>query len=524
MREFRLIHHYSPRKFMKCEVKIDLMELGEYLLSKKAWIEKIVDIQKQLFALNDESYEKVEEMILSTNFPSSNETTINFFDLTVIASNNRPKYNHLYRKLLSHFEDSLNKYRIDKKSLFTTFHNDPNFLVTYTDNDELFNIIQNDKIDEFQTKLAKSDISINSRIKNGGKEMCLINWASFFASVKIFKFLILSKAEIDEETLDSAVFGGNSEIIHILESKKFVLGVQQLIIAIQAHRQDIIEYILNSDIHSGKESGNNSVTTYDNHSNLITNTALSKTIEFYNLEFFVHNLKYVKSPTLLFDSVRCHHIDMMDILLHIPTLDINFLNGKYSVLHTAIRMNNLVYVKYLLNCDRIDVNLKVDSRNDYTALHLAVLHRNPDIIKLLLARKDIDINAITFYSKETPLHFACRNNSFEIINILTDDERCEKKMEKRCRFFEAKTPLDISINHRKYSIAHEMKSKGFKMSRFFWYSFIFNICLFAFSVGHLMSTAVKISDFNLYLTIVEIGAVMRFILASANDMIFDDNF
>ena len=497
------------------------LDFQNYLLTKKPWFDKINDVLDKLFSLNEETFKITEKILLDTHFSSTYETTMNFFDIVSIAYKSRPKYSNLYKKLLMHFDEPLKKYGTNKTKIYTSFHSNPNFVDVIdsknNEEDNLITIIKDDNIDEFTNKFSNMKQNIDEKYDYSKMSMRLINWAASFGSIKIFKFLILSKAELDDELINAAVFGGSLDIIKILENEGKKLTESQLVISVRAHHNKISDYIINLLYGDGTNNIKDDAE--------IPNEVFSASIEYYNPKFFVDYLDFIDSPSLLFDCAKCHHLDMLDILLHIPDFDVNYIhNDTYSIIHEVVRMNNPIYVKYVINCSNIDVNkICYSNTNNYTALHIAVLQRNVEAVKLLLTREDLNVNAVTTITNETALHFACRNNSHEIIRLLINDERSNKSIKKHSRFFQAQTPLDIILDHRKYNIFFEMRNAGFLLNRFFLYVFIFQICLFSFCATHLMLCVFGYGKFRNYYGVLEIGTVMRFLLKPINDLIFDQN-
>ena len=104
-------------------------------------------------------------------------------------------------------------------------------------NDEIARIIRNDDIESFNSIVSKSgkNFDYNQTVKTTVFERCslisheptIIQYASFFNSVKIFKYLLSNKADI--KILNHGIFsldhfaiaGGSVEIIHILEQNNF---------------------------------------------------------------------------------------------------------------------------------------------------------------------------------------------------------------------------------------------------------------------------------------------------------------
>lgn len=573
------------------------LELNKYIESKRKWIDTINNIQAKIFSLDKSNYSQVEETLLQTHFSSSYESTINFLDLVIIAMRSRPRNVDLYKNLLKCFEKTIQRYKINNQSFIKIHPQQPTFFMpslfeNHEDakkendnidniNDELFNIILNDDINKFQYMLSHYDLLVNSTVdidKTASfsffppkTRISFIDLAAYYSSIQIFKFLFLSNADINEETFSYAVFGGCYEIIHILEEKKKLknqINEKHLIIAIQTHQHDIAEYIINN---IGKSDVD-----------YITPEVMSQSIEYYNLDFFVGHINEMVEllktkgdelkngdiplsdlfSQLLFDSLRCRHVDILDILLHTPLLNVNIKNEIFegiqgSIIHAAARMSNHLYMKYILNCDRININSLTHNLDDFlpktssslmyskglTALHIAVLRGDIELVKIILQSNGgpnktnksnqmdeavclnkLNPNVVMPINNETPLHFACRNNSKEIIQILTNDPRVDPNIMRipKFRFFDGKTPADISLLHFDLVSFKNIKRAGGKMSKQFLFVFIFQVALLLFSISHVTATVFKKANFNLYLTILEVGTILRFCFSSINDDIFDE--
>lgn len=75
-----------------------------------------------------------------------------------------------------------------------------------------------------------------------------------------------------------------------------------------------------------------------------------------------------------------------------------------NALHWAIHINHPDIVSFLIIKGTDPTVRTID---DYTPLQLAVQHHSPEIMKLLLEQKKLDINQVT--SKGTALHLAIVN-------------------------------------------------------------------------------------------------------------------
>lgn len=150
------------------------------------------------------------------------------------------------------------------------------------ENDEpICELIRKDNIDEFITFVNKNSVSLNTRISNSIfetnlyltiKQPSLIEYAAFFGSIQIFKYLYLNHAKANPDLWIYAIHGRNPEMINFLIEKKIkpANSNYQFCIdtAIECHHNDIYNYIKN-----------NLLNEDDNVSSL-------KCIEYYNFALF----------------------------------------------------------------------------------------------------------------------------------------------------------------------------------------------------------------------------------------------
>ena len=76
--------------------------------------------------------------------------------------------------------------------------------------------------------------------------------------------------------------------------------------------------------------------------------------------------------------------------------------------------------------------------NDLTALFVATIENRIDVIKHLLHER-ADVNRQARYTKNTPLHWAARNNNTEVTRMLID-----KGADVNLQNYDNKTPLDVA--------------------------------------------------------------------------------
>ncbi|KAK8897388.1 hypothetical protein M9Y10_015334 [Tritrichomonas musculus] len=123
----------------------------------------------------------------------------------------------------------------------------------------LAELIRTDSIDEFIIYINKNNISLTSTINSSifetnlilllDSSLSLIEYASFFGSFQIFKYLQLNQVILNTSLLKYAIHGKNPEIIHILESNCQSIydnfNYDFLFESIKCHHVDIMNYINN---------------------------------------------------------------------------------------------------------------------------------------------------------------------------------------------------------------------------------------------------------------------------------------
>ncbi|OHT03184.1 hypothetical protein TRFO_06871 [Tritrichomonas foetus] len=175
----------------------------------------------------------------------------------------------LFKSLLQKYiniDDDIKKYYSDKEELYEwaryAGHSNDALAVHIISDDlkEFISYIANSstlKEFDYNAKLELSPFEFNIDIINAYKSntrqnaensgLSLIEYAMAFGSINIFRFLWLQKAEIQKESLQYAIIGGNYEIIHILEEEsKYKFDISDIHKSIEYHRNTITDYLLNS--------------------------------------------------------------------------------------------------------------------------------------------------------------------------------------------------------------------------------------------------------------------------------------
>ena len=223
-------------------------------------------------------------------------------------------------------------------------------------------LIRKDNIDEFQEFAEKNNLDFNSKIeysiidyptfnvRDAEKDMpTLIEYASFFGSGNIFKYLLLKNVEIGEKIMNYSVIGGNLDIIHILEDKNKTFSEDSLINAVKYSQNEIADYLI------------------QNHNIQISINVLVESIQSFNLPFFIQYFYIIKEKKF----------DIQKLFL------------------AAVVSGRLEIIKlFLEKSDEFEINLSdifnYKSENDQTILHIAARSKIRDVFLFLNQQKEIN--------------------------------------------------------------------------------------------------------------------------------------
>ena len=268
--------------------------------------------------------------------------------------------------------------------------------------------------------------------------LTLIEYAAFYGSVQIFKYLYKNGIKLTKPLWEFAVHGDNAEIIHILEDNGLKPDEKSLKESIKCHHIDVTNYILNN--YQISDSFNK----------------LAQCLKNFNFLYIednqVNNLMFL-------DLCKYDYCSLVEILLKINNFDINRLEkrGKKELrpFHIAIMKGNKEIVKQLISSDKLDINSKIityfttkeidepeDIFEEKTALQIAIENNDLETFQILLSNNKINVNikSKTYYEKEkentylekTPLFIAIECGNLTMIQQLLSKEDIE--INERSRF------------------------------------------------------------------------------------------
>ena len=159
--------------------------------------------------------------------------------------------------------------------------------------DEICYLIRKDLIDEFISYVKKNNYPLNSKINQSifetnnfilKKEPTLIEYASFFGSTQIFKYLYLNGVELTPSIWIYAMHCDNPEMIHLLiennlipEGNSYYLCLKE---SIKCYNNDIANYLINNFLND-EINNKNLMPSNDYNDNLI-----AYSFRYHNYAFF----------------------------------------------------------------------------------------------------------------------------------------------------------------------------------------------------------------------------------------------
>ena len=185
----------------------------------------------------------------------------------------------------------------------------------------LSSLIRNDSIEEFIIHTNKTNMPLNSKLASSifetnkfliNKEPTLIEYAAFFGSLQIMKYLVLNGVELTSSLWFYSIHGNNPEMIHYIEEND-VLPTQKsykncIHEALKCHHYDIANYLLNLFVKLQY------VEEFKYNDKLLKYSCYLQ----FDDEFIDNSL-----PFRLFEIIRYNYTKLFDIFLKLKKIDIN---------------------------------------------------------------------------------------------------------------------------------------------------------------------------------------------------------
>ena len=205
-------------------------------------------------------------------------------------------YSHFFYPEIKNFSNE-EKVAIIEKELF---EKNPNIFDCFEEKREegendsfICSLIRKDSVEEFIEYINRKNISVNSELINSifetnnflneNENTVLIEYAAFFGSIQIFRYLLQNDAELKPSLWLYAIHSRNPELIHVLEEQKVDLpndNYEKLFCeSIKCHHNEIADYIESNYL------------TPNNEETRRKQEVLNSIIHFNNYEYFPSDLE-----------------------------------------------------------------------------------------------------------------------------------------------------------------------------------------------------------------------------------------
>ncbi|KAK8897693.1 hypothetical protein M9Y10_015658 [Tritrichomonas musculus] len=221
------------------------------------------------------------------------EQNIITIDEYIVNTITNDKYKR--KKYHSYFSPEIQSFKKDKNSIRKELPEDFYEKRKIGANDDnISRFIQQDSIDDFITYVNKNICPLNSTIEPtiyetnpflNDKEMTLIEYAAFFGSIQIFKYLRLNEVKLAPSLWICAIHSNQADIIHILEENHIEpeeKGYNECLKeSIKCHHYDLANYFLNNYLLNNEKDVDESLQVY--------------CIQYYNFDFMNTDFKGEKA-------------------------------------------------------------------------------------------------------------------------------------------------------------------------------------------------------------------------------------
>ena len=190
--------------------------------------------------------------------------------------------------------------------------------------DYICQLIRKDSIKEFLIYINKNNYSINNKINTScfetnqlliEKQVNLIEYAAFFGSIQIFKYLHLNGIDITPSLMSFAIHGKNIEIIHLIEERftKDISYYDCFKESIKCHHNDFANYFMNNYLDYGKieKSFDIFINCLKYHNFVFLNTFFISQSSLYYL--CIYDYPYFISSLLKGNFIDMNHVRILNI-------------------------------------------------------------------------------------------------------------------------------------------------------------------------------------------------------------------
>lgn len=381
------------------------------------------------------------EKVNSDDFKLIYPDMILFF-LTFIDESEKYKYKHLFLQFQEKFSNLISfpdmGHQMSGYDEFSCDYGAPQLSLWYS--------IKYDDLDHFQYLSSEPGFDFRQKLPFNPFDPDYINialpepinLAAFFGSINVFKFILNNISSFPTGLGESAVSGGNLEIVRICEQKKLI-NLNCLQIACSYFRFDILNWLIDNipsklDIDTLMETSSwcgNLVSAKIclEKPNLKYKGYYQRAAKKGNYDFvkYLYQFKKEINETMrdgnpaLFYAAKDN--DMIDLLLSLPNIQISKCNkDNESFLHILVQVSNHEYLEKFMNHQ--DLNCNAQTKVGETPLHWAAHKRDPVSIGILLKNEKVDPN-IQAKNGKTAFDIVKKNNLTNLMEMFTSCPRFE---------------------------------------------------------------------------------------------------
>ena len=213
-------------------------------------------------------------------------------------------------------------------------------------------ILEEDDLNQLKDYINKNGVDIYKLLVNihfNFLNVYLVEYCSFYSSIKCFRFLLMNNATISNNLMCFAVAGGNIEIIKLCEQKNCSLD-NCLIFSIRYHHWKLFDWLIASKSQNSWENPELIIECFKSN----------------NFKSLSKLLKIGYNPSkILIEATKSHIAFMVKIILQLSTVDVNFKdNHCISSLQYACKYNYIDLVKMFITHPSIDINCKNNFENN----------------------------------------------------------------------------------------------------------------------------------------------------------------
>ena len=354
-------------------------------------------------------------------------------------------------------------------------------------------LIRNDSEIDFIDYVQINKINIFSSIKPSIYETnsflltenttSLIEYAAFFGSVNIFKYLLDEGCCLDRSIIKYAVYSNNKEMVELILNKLSINTEYFLEDLIKTHHIDLLEIddkyledcvltifqsfnykILPTKFYTLKEDEEDIVMSYCffdypqmfrillNNRNIYSDTKffvnqfdylslfvfMSVFRGNYGITKFLLEESYIeitkRDMYFLLFCIIFNRLEILELLLKHDLFNVNYIceddNLAKIPLIAAIECNSIGMAKLFLQQKDVNVNIHVENKM-LPPIFAAIDNDNTEFLQLLLERDDIDVNEIVKdgIDEYTPLSYAFHNKRKKAFYFLVNHPKVDIKMQ-----------------------------------------------------------------------------------------------